>query len=68
MAFYDKAGKEFLGTYGGTYTVADGKLTEHYEFNTFDSTAVGTTATGTYAFRNGSMQLKGLKKAGATET
>lgn len=68
VAFYDKAGKEFLGTYGGTYSVKDGKLTERYEFNTFDSTVVGTAATGTYTLRDGNMQVKGLKNAGAPNT
>ncbi|GAB3528338.1 hypothetical protein GCM10027443_06060 [Pontibacter brevis] len=68
VAYYDKAGKKFLGTYGGTYTVEDGKITQKYEFNTFDSTAVGKTATGSYTLMNDKLQLKGVKEAKGTET
>ncbi|MFD3001924.1 membrane or secreted protein [Pontibacter toksunensis] len=67
VAYYDKAGKEFLGTYGGTYKLADGKITEQYEFNTFDTTAVGKSVTGDYTIMNDKMQLKGVKEANATE-
>lgn len=67
VAYYDKAKKQFLGTYGGTYKLSDGKITEKYEFNTFDTTAVGKTATGSYTIMNDKMRLKGVKEANATE-
>ncbi|ALJ01588.1 membrane or secreted protein [Rufibacter tibetensis] len=58
VAHFDKAGKNFIGTYGGTYALKDGKLTATYEFNTFDSTKVGTTVAGTFTRKNGKWQLQ----------
>ncbi|WP_181306265.1 membrane or secreted protein [Rufibacter sp. XAAS-G3-1] len=58
VAHFDKAGKRFMGTYGGTYTLTNGKLTAKYEFNTFDSTRVGSAVTGTLIRKNGKWQLQ----------
>ncbi|MFB9862181.1 membrane or secreted protein [Rufibacter immobilis] len=58
VAQFDLAGKKFLGTYGGTYQLDGGKLTAKYEFNTFDSTKVGTAVTGSYVQKNGKWQLQ----------
>jgi hypothetical protein len=41
---YDKAGKKFIQTRGGTYSLQEGHLAVHYEFDTTDSTQVGRTA------------------------
>lgn len=68
VAYYDEAGKKFLGTYGGTYKVSRGKISMKYEFNTFDSTAVGKTATGAYSILNDKLGIEGIKGPRATET
>ncbi|MDX5483110.1 MAG: hypothetical protein LPK07_15635, partial [Hymenobacteraceae bacterium] len=60
VAVYDQQNKEFLGTYGGTYTTQNGQLTEQYEFNTFDSTQVGKSATGKSVLKNSTWQTTGL--------
>ncbi|WP_207430649.1 membrane or secreted protein [Sabulibacter ruber] len=66
VAQFDKAGKKFMGTYGGTYRLNNGKLTATYEFNTFDSTKVGSSITGSYTQKNGNWQIQGINGAGAT--
>ncbi|GGK81008.1 membrane or secreted protein [Rufibacter glacialis] len=69
VAHFDKAGKKFLGTYGGTYTLAKGKFAGKYEFNTFDSTKVGSAVAGTLARKNGKWLLQtvsGVDKAPQT--
>lgn len=63
VAAYDQAGKEFVGTYGGTYTLQNGKLTATYEFNTFDSTLVGKSASGSHQLTNNQWQLTGIGRA-----
>ncbi|WP_181885009.1 membrane or secreted protein [Pontibacter diazotrophicus] len=68
VAYYDETGKKFLGTYGGTYEVSRGNISMTYEFNTFDSTAVGKTATGAYTILNDKLGIEGIKGAQATET
>ncbi len=65
VAHFDKAGKKFIGTYGGTYTVANGKLNAKYEFNTFDSTKVGSAFTGSFTKKNGKWQLQMVSGATA---
>ena len=60
VAVYDERNKKFIGTYGGTYTSANGRLTETYEFNTFDSTQVGKSVSGRSIIKNGSWQTAGL--------
>lgn len=42
---YDKAGKKFIQTRGGTYSVAENQLSVQYEFDTRDKEKVGQTAT-----------------------
>jgi hypothetical protein len=69
VAYYDKEGKQFMGTYGGTYTITNGQLTVQHEFNTFDSTKVGQTFTGKQVVQNGKWQLTGISGSGdETET
>ncbi|WP_299824878.1 membrane or secreted protein [uncultured Pontibacter sp.] len=60
VAIYNQDSKKFIGTYGGTYTASNGKLTHTYEFSTLDAAKVGTTATGTYKLQNGNWQINGL--------
>lgn len=61
VAYFDEAGKKFIGTYGGTYTLQNGKLIQNLEYNTLDTAAVGTTHTLSYTLKNGQLQLKGNK-------
>lgn len=57
VAVYDLQGKKFLGSTGGTYTTTGNKLTIHHEFDTMDSTKVGTSATSTYTLQNDKWQI-----------
>ncbi|WP_162426733.1 membrane or secreted protein [Pontibacter pudoricolor] len=59
VAVYDEQNRRFIGTYGGTYSLANGHLTENYEFSTFDATQVGRTVTGTSTIKNGRWQTTG---------
>ncbi|MBB6610631.1 membrane or secreted protein [Pontibacter sp. Tf4] len=68
VAVYDQKGKKFIGTYGGTYTITGNKLTEQYEFSTFDATQVGKTTTGTSTVKNGNWQTTGLGQAKGKQT
>ncbi|WP_299759466.1 membrane or secreted protein [uncultured Pontibacter sp.] len=61
VAYFDKSNKEFLGTYGGTYTLGDNTLTQHYEYNTLDTALVGTTDKLNYTLQKGQLQLKNSK-------
>lgn len=61
VAYYDPAGKKFMGTYGGTYTRSGGQLTEKLDFNTFDSTLVGKSGSLTYGLQNGKWTLSGTR-------
>ncbi|GHA74589.1 hypothetical protein GCM10007389_30430 [Pontibacter akesuensis] len=59
VAYFDKDNKKFIGTFGGTYTSENGKLTQKLEWNTLDSTTVGATNSFSYTLKNGQLQLKG---------
>jgi hypothetical protein len=61
VAYYDQAGKRFMGTYGGTYTVSGGQLTEKLDFSTLDSTLVGKSGSLTHGLRNGIWTLTGAR-------
>jgi hypothetical protein len=51
LAVFNEKGKQFIGTTGGTYT-ADGKqFTINYEFDSTDSTKVGSSKTGNYTLQ-----------------
>ncbi|TXK50518.1 membrane or secreted protein [Pontibacter qinzhouensis] len=58
VAVFDKEQKKFVGTYGGTYSISNGQLTETYEFNTLDSTTVGSSVTSTFTLQKNSLQQK----------
>ena len=69
VSVFDQQNKKFLGTTGGTYTASNGKLTVQHEFDTMDSTKVGTSSTATYKLKNGTWQITGEgKSAQETET
>lgn len=59
VAYFDADSKRFIGTFGGTYTSANGKLTQKLEYNTLDSSSVGTTSSFAYTIKDGKLQLKG---------
>ncbi|MBX0331915.1 membrane or secreted protein [Pontibacter sp. HSC-14F20] len=48
IARFNQQNKLFLDTNGGTYTASNGKFEIKYEFNTLDSTQVGTTRSADY--------------------
>ncbi len=48
LAVFNETGKQFIGTTGGTYAADNGKFTINYEFDSTDSTKVGSSKTGTY--------------------
>lgn len=48
IARFNQQNKQFLGTTGGTYTASNGTFEIKYEFNTLDSTQVGTTSSTGY--------------------
>ncbi len=49
----------FFQTTGGSFTVENGTLTLHYEFNSSDSTKVGTTDSGKLEIKGNILQVKG---------
>ncbi|MDO1448004.1 membrane or secreted protein [Rhodocytophaga aerolata] len=61
IAYYDLAGKKFAGTEGGTYSLNGTNLLENMEFNSMDSTTVGSTVTLKSVLKNGKWQLSGTK-------
>ncbi|MDQ3279219.1 MAG: membrane or secreted protein [Bacteroidota bacterium] len=62
---FDKAGRRFIQTRGGTYALQPGKLTVSLEFDTKDKEKVGTTATYAYAVQQGQLNTA---VSGADET
>src|SRR5688500_3556296 len=50
---FDKEGKRFLQTRGGTYSLAGGKLEVAYEFDTKNKETVGTKASYPYKLQEG---------------
>lgn len=53
VAYFRPDRPAFIGTYGGTYTLNAGKITQHLMYNTFDSASVGSTRTLGYTLRDG---------------
>ncbi|MBC5991894.1 membrane or secreted protein [Pontibacter sp. SD6] len=64
VTVYDQQARKFIGTYGGTFSNINGRLTGKYEFNTFDSTLVGKSVSGTSALQNGKWRTTGLGRSG----
>ena len=52
---YDKAGKKFIQTRGGTYSFSDNQLTVQYEFDTRDKEQVGQTASYKASLHDGKL-------------
>jgi hypothetical protein len=53
---FDKDGKQFMQTRGGTYALQPGKLTVTYEFDTRDKEKVGTTGSYSYTLHQGQLR------------
>jgi hypothetical protein len=64
VVYFDQEEKKFIGTYGGTYTLSGNRYTETYDFNTWDSTQVGTSATLSHTLAQDRWQLSGSRAAG----
>ena len=60
-ADYNLSRKEFIGTYGGTYTAENGRLTEKLEYSTQDSTIVGSSQVYTFSINGKTLLLKGTR-------
>lgn len=58
-ASFDKNGREFIGTSGGTYSFVGNNYSENLEYFTWDSTKVGTTNTFNYKISNNRLELSG---------
>lgn len=58
VAYFNEADKKFIGTFGGTYALANGELTQNFEYNTLEPATVGTTNSLTYKLVSGQLQLK----------
>lgn len=67
VAVFDEQNKKFKGTYGGTYTITNGQLTQKLEFNTYDSTQVGKTITGRSTLKGGKWQTTNTGRNKSTE-
>lgn len=50
---YDKAGKRFVSTWGGPYSINNGKLGVSVEFNTANSSNIGQTESISFTMRDG---------------
>jgi hypothetical protein len=56
--------KQFFGTGGGTFTLKDGKYTEHIEVFSRDNNRVGMSITFDYEVKNGDWHHRGLSTTG----
>jgi hypothetical protein len=56
-ARYDKAGKQFLITFGGTYKTANGQIEARFEYNTGDSTQVGQAFSYPFTLSNDELAI-----------
>lgn len=61
IAYYDLAEKKFAGTEGGIYSNNEGNLMETIEFNSMDSTKVGSVITLQNSAKDGKWQISGTK-------
>ncbi len=64
VAYFNTADKKFMGTFGGTYATSNGKLLQNFEYNTLDSTTVGTTNSLSYTLKDAQLQLNGTRQDG----
>jgi hypothetical protein len=57
VSYYDLQGKKFIKSTGGTYSFTGGKYTETVEFNTADSSEVGSTINFSVAIKKQELKL-----------
>ncbi|MEM8895522.1 MAG: membrane or secreted protein [Bacteroidota bacterium] len=60
--FYNEAEKRFDGTLGGSWSIEGNKFNLNFEFNTMDTTAVGTTAVLTFDLKGDTILFEGDEK------
>ncbi|MCC6288159.1 MAG: membrane or secreted protein [Chitinophagaceae bacterium] len=56
---YDKEGKKFINTWGGSFAVENNQVKLNIEFNSDDKTQVGKTRTYTYSIQNNMLTTDG---------
>lgn len=61
---FNVATKQFMGTGGGTYTMEDGKYTEHIDFFSRDSSRVGMSLSFNYVVKDGDWHHSGKSSRG----
>ena len=57
--FYNEAEKRFDGTLGGSWSIEDDKFSLNFEFNTMDTTTVGTTNVSTFDLKGDTILFEG---------
>lgn len=57
VATYDVPGKRFINSYGGKWQLQNGKLMQTIEWNSADSTQVGSVRTEELTWKNGTLVL-----------
>lgn len=60
--FYNQAEKRFDGTVGGSWTIDGNKFNLNFEFNTRDTTRVGTTSVLTFDLKGDTIMFEGDEK------
>jgi hypothetical protein len=65
VATYDLPGKRFIGSYGGTWRIENNKLIKKIEWNSTDSTQVGTEITEEVQVGGGKLTTKSKKETWA---
>jgi len=63
VAIYSDGGKQFVGTFGGKYTLKDNQLTEVIEFDTRNPERIGTQQTASVTLANGQLSLSTTPEA-----
>lgn len=56
-AVYDTGNNNFIGTYGGSYTIDAGQFVEMQEFNTMNSGLIGKSSAARFEIKNGRLLL-----------
>lgn len=62
VANYDLTGKRFISSHGGTWRLENNKLVKKIEWNSADSTQVGTEISEDIQLNNGKLQLPAKKE------
>ncbi|MBE7170638.1 MAG: membrane or secreted protein [Williamsia sp.] len=63
VATYDRPGKRFISSYGGTWRTENNKLIKKIEWNSVDSTQVGSELSEDVQLTGGKLQVPGKKES-----